>query len=183
MSRRRSLPLRHAGPSRSVVWFPRFDSSHPIHEYRERHDPKAGLIAPHLTLVFPFSSTLSSLQIETHVKRVVRIWPLLPVTFQGAHSYLDEFLFLHVRHGGTAIVELHRQLHRGILAPFLRSDIPFIPHVTVGRSSSREELRQAVADTWMLDRPTTDTMREVTLLEVTPDGRARPEAIIALDQA
>lgn len=181
-TRRRSLPIRPSGPQRSVVWFPRFPDSAAIDGYRRRHDPRWSSVAPHLTLVFPFHTALSALQVQTHVKRIVRIWPQLPVTFQGVEPYLDEFLFLRVRQGAPALMELHRQLYRGILAPFLRSDIAYIPHVMVGRVSGRDELRAALADGWMLDAALSDAVRELTVLHVANDGTMSPEATIALDQ-
>jgi len=181
-TRRRSLPIHPAGPQRSLVWFPRFADSAAIDAYRDRYDPRANLIAPHLTLVFPFHSNLSTLQIQTHVKRVARIWPLLPVTFQGVQTYLDEYLFLRVRHGAPAIMELHHQLYRGILAPFLRTDIPYVPHITVGRVDNRKDLASAMTEAWMLDFPQSDTMRDLTLLHFATDGATTAEATIALDQ-
>jgi 2'-5' RNA ligase len=180
--RRHSLPLRPEGPQRALVWFPSLADAGAVATYRARHDPRAELIAPHVTFVFPFRCSLTTLQIQTHAKRVVRCWPQLPVTFQGVDPYLDQYLFLRVRYGGAAVMELHQQLYRGILAPFLRDDIPYVPHLTVGRTTSREDLRLAMADAWMLDHPLSDTLRELTLVETTTLGRATPLATIPLDQ-
>jgi len=110
------------------------DDRHWIEEIRRVHDPQSTLIAAHFTLVFPVDvrsdelveharSVVSDFQDISFVLRSVRA--VRSVVGQGAH------VFLVPAHGATEIIELHDRLYRGFLKPYLRTDIPFIPHITV----------------------------------------------------
>ena len=56
-------------PRFAVAWFPAFAGLDRIEAFRRRHDPAAGRIAAHVSLVFPFPTPLTALQVETHVRR------------------------------------------------------------------------------------------------------------------
>ncbi|MDM5194062.1 hypothetical protein QUG02_13900 [Bacillus hominis] len=51
---------------------------------------------------------------------------------------IGDYLFLEIEQGKEQIEELHDKLYTGPLLPFLRKDIPYIPHVTVGRKESSQ---------------------------------------------
>ncbi len=51
-------------PRFAVAWFPNFDGIGKIEAFRRRHDPAADLIPAHLSLVFPFPTALTRLQID-----------------------------------------------------------------------------------------------------------------------
>jgi 2'-5' RNA ligase len=73
-----------------VAWFPSFPELERVEAFRSRHDPTARNIAAHLTLVFPFATRLSALQVETHVQRVASAWPPIPVTFRAVPEFAYE---------------------------------------------------------------------------------------------
>ena len=50
---------------RSIVIFPEFSNSRDIQSLRREFDPLAFKIAPHITLVLPFESDLSSEDLES----------------------------------------------------------------------------------------------------------------------
>jgi 2'-5' RNA ligase len=82
--------LRHSRPPLpryAVAWFPRFEGIERIEAFRLRHDPAADSIAAHLSLVFPFPTAHSALQVETHVRRIASTWPPIPVTFRRELPY------------------------------------------------------------------------------------------------
>ncbi len=62
----------------------------------------------------------------------------IEIEFANQISSEGEYLFLRVERGKEQIEELHDRLYTGPLLQFLRADIPYIPHVTVGRKSSAE---------------------------------------------
>jgi len=41
-------------------------------------------------------------------------------------------MFLLLQKGNSEMIKLHNELYTGILEPFLRKDIEFIPHLAVG---------------------------------------------------
>jgi len=55
-------------------------------------------------------------------------------------------LFLEVEGGRKQIEELHDMLYTGPLIQFLKEDIPYIPHVTVGRKESAELAAEVAKD-------------------------------------
>ncbi len=55
-------------------------------------------------------------------------------------------MFLEVEGGKEQIEELHDMLYKGPLAQFLREDIPYIPHVTVGRKENAELAAEVAKD-------------------------------------
>ncbi len=44
---------------RTIMIFPKFDNLDIINSIRDKYDPLAKLVPPHLTLVFPFKSELT----------------------------------------------------------------------------------------------------------------------------
>lgn len=52
---------------RAIVLFPEFENSRSIQSIRERYDPLADYIPPHITLVFPFESELSTQALSGHI--------------------------------------------------------------------------------------------------------------------
>jgi len=44
--------------------FPEFENMEIIDNIRKQYDPLADLVRPHITLVFPFESPLSNMQLE-----------------------------------------------------------------------------------------------------------------------
>jgi 2'-5' RNA ligase len=139
MPRRPRPSLRPALPRRAIVWFPPAEMLVAVEAFRTRCDPLAAAIPAHVTLVFPFASTLTPLQIAAHVRRVVAGWPALPVRMEGADALLGQWVNLRLALGRAAVVELHDRLYRGALAPFLRAEFGFDPHLTVGVAGTATE--------------------------------------------
>ena len=171
-------------PRFAVAWFPRFDGVERIEAFRRRHDPAAALIAAHLSLVFPFPTAHSRLQVETHVQRVVSKWPPIPVTFRRVRMHANEFVFLMASRGAASITALHDRLYTRSFAPHLRRDLPYEPHITLARYADFTALETAFAeadDTFGGEFAA--VMREVTLLAVGRDGRIEALKSISLHTA
>ena len=45
---------------RTIMIFPKFGRMEVIYEIRDKYDPLSKLIRPHITLVFPFASEIST---------------------------------------------------------------------------------------------------------------------------
>ena len=184
MPRRRLPPPHPRQPRFAVAWFPRFEGIGRVEEFRRRHDPAAHLIPAHVSLVFPFPTSLTRLQVETHVKRVVSRFPPIAVTFRSVRPAASEFAFLMASRGAEAVTELHDRLYTRAFAPHLRRDLEYAAHITLARYAELAALDTAVEAARELFRvEMRDTLREVTLLAVDPDGRISPLAAIPLDSA
>jgi 2'-5' RNA ligase len=99
----------------------------------QRRQVVGRVLAPHFTFVFPHvtsDETALVAHVETCVRDpiafVVRCVLAMPER-EGRAS-----LFLVPDEGFAAIVRLHDDLYTGILAPELRGDLPFVPHITIG---------------------------------------------------
>jgi 2'-5' RNA ligase len=170
--------LRHSRPPLpryAVAWFPRFKGIERIEAFRRRHDPTAGVIAAHLSFVFPFPTAHSLLQVETHVQRVVSRWPPIPVTFRRVRLHANEFLFLMAARGAASIAGLHDKLYTRSLLPHLRRDLPYEPHITLARYAELDRLEAALAEAEdAFGDEFADVIREATLLKVEGNGKISP---------
>ena len=119
---------------RSVILFPSFPDLGAIQSIREKYDPLANYIAPHITIVFPFESDWPLGALKAHFDdalKGVKKFPVLLKDFTG--DFRDGYLFLNVKKGNDQIIELHDRLYCGILEPFLVRKATYCPHLTVGR--------------------------------------------------
>ena len=183
MGRVRRAP-RPPLPRLAVAWFPRFEGIERVESFRQRHDPAASLIPAHVTLVFPFPTALTPLQVHVHVQRVASTWPVVPVTFRAVRTEANEFVFLMAQPGAASITALHDKLYTRSLRQHLRPEFPYAPHITLARHADYANLDRARAEAEDLFRgEMPDVMREVTLLSVAPDGRIAPLKSIALNSS
>lgn len=57
---------------RAIILFPSFDNINIINKIREKYDPLANCIPPHITIVFPFDSDISIDDLKSHVNKVLK---------------------------------------------------------------------------------------------------------------
>lgn len=120
-----------------------------IQGIRRAHDPLFSVVDPHFTLVFP-TDGLALEVLCAHVESILRNIAPIEFTFRQATTVLDiagahSHVCLVPEKGRKALLKLHDRLYSGPLAPHLRSDVPFMPHVTVGRKSAAAAAK-ALAD-------------------------------------
>jgi len=124
-----------------------------IEDLRSAHDPHHGLVAPHATLVFGFERP-SLATVADHVDEVARRFAPIVCRLTSARAQRDlagagSHLFLIPNSGAAEITALHDALYDGPLRGDLRTDIAFVPHVTVGRfdePSAAEALARRLTD-------------------------------------
>lgn len=109
-----------------------------IEVIRSRHNQHdIGLVKPHLTLVFE-TERLSSDQLAAHIHSVVSDTPPVDMVFRSVMIMpgivcSETYLFLVPEEGFSAVAGLHDRLYSDKLAADLRLDIPYVPHMTLGR--------------------------------------------------
>ena len=119
---------------RAIVLFPKFSNIEAIQAVRERFDPLANYITPHITLVFPFESALSTEELKAHLCHTLAGMKQFTVNLNGVTGdFRDGYLFLNVKQGNDSIIDLHDRLYSGALEPFLLRKVTYCPHITVGR--------------------------------------------------
>lgn len=123
---------------RTILLFLHNMSIDKIESTREKHDPLFRLIPPHITIVFPFKSNISNDELKSHILNLSKGVGKIEIEFANRITSVGNYLFLEVEGGKEQIEELHDLLYTGPLIQFLKEDIPYIPHVTVGRKESAE---------------------------------------------
>ncbi|MDP3855139.1 2'-5' RNA ligase family protein [Phenylobacterium sp.] len=152
-----------------IVAFPEFSPSdlERLAELRARNDPQAGLIAPHFTLVFPTEAT-DQAEAVRHAETVAARWTPFTIRLTAAVAVPDteaerSHVFLTPAAGWAEIARLHDHLYAGVLAPALRTDIEYLPHVTV---AAFPDHAQAVALAANIARLGVDMVGAITAIEV-----------------
>ena len=121
-----------------VVYFVPPALAKQVQPFREEYDPTARLIEPHLTIVFPVARSSEEV-LARHVERVLENWSPFTIQITGLSKSWDHWLFLLVGKGNEDVVKLHDELYAGILAPHLRKDLDYIPHVGLGHFATTGE--------------------------------------------
>ena len=158
---------------RAIVAFPRIETGDAwarVLSVRERHDPLARLVPPHLTLVFPFEDQVSNEVLELEVRDALRALAPFRVVLRGITAHEGEYLFLNVRRGNDAVVELHDALYRGVLAAHRSRLHTFVPHLTVGRVATADLAAALDASGDEDGVEIVGGIDRVSLYEIAPDG-------------
>lgn len=132
---------------RCIMIFPKFDNMEVIDELRREFDPLYEHVPPHITLVFPFDSDISTLDLKEHLVKSVKGLRPFHLQMQGIGRGVGNYLFLNVVQGQTEIKELQKRLYRGIIEPYLPDFLDleqYIPHLTLGRIADQTEFESAV---------------------------------------
>lgn len=138
---------------RTIMIFPEFENINVIDEIRQQYDPLAKHVRPHITLVFTFESSLSTIEIETHLKEVLNNIKPFKLTLKEIikiDNPLGMYLFLNIQNGSNEIKMLNKELYKGILEEFKAdwlNENTFLPHMTVGSFNSKDELDNAFKNT------------------------------------
>lgn len=137
---------------RCIMVFPKFENGEIIDNIREKYDPLANHVRPHITLVFPFDSDIATGDLKEHISSIVSgITPfelilngIIPVNSFG------KYLFLNIAKGKNAIIELHKRLYSGILEnqfpEWLKGNV-FLPHMTIGNFDNDNDFEKAINET------------------------------------
>lgn len=128
---------------RSIILFPEFENMESINNIRKKYDPLANCISPHITLVFPFNSNISTEELRKHIIEKISKIKDFRVKLKGVISEENNYLFLDVVKGKNKIRKIHDLLYTELLEGFLAKDIPYNPHITIGKFKSREKLIEA----------------------------------------
>lgn len=130
---------------RTIMIFPEFENMDVVNEIRLKYDPLAELVRPHITLVFPFESDISNEKLE-HILDVrlgeLKCFELTLGDFVKQEDTFGNYLFLKVLKGAEELSKINRTLYDN---EFLKYDLglPYVPHMTVGKLASVEELDTA----------------------------------------
>lgn len=141
---------------RCIMIFPKFENIKTIDEIRDKYDPLAKNVEPHITLVFPFESDIVTEDLREHLLTVASKVNPFEFILQGITPVKSHgnYLFLGVKKGNEEIIKLHEKLYTGILESsyprWLKSG-EFLPHMTVGQLKDDESFEVAINETKNID--------------------------------
>lgn len=153
---------------------------------RDRHGDAlaAAEIGPHVTLVFPTDAT-DATTATGHMAMVAGNTVPFDLAFRCALPVADPnsgdtYIYLVPDEGFSALVRLHDRLYSGPFADALRLDIPFVPHITLGRIAEAK-LARALADDLNGQEPEIrGRLETIELFRIEKDAPPRRLAEIAL---
>ena len=153
---------------------------------REKYDPAARLVRPHITLVFPFVSALRAGEIRAHMLDALAGMEPFEVALQGisAQRGFGNYLLLNVHVGKNTIKQMHRRLYTGILEPYkpvwCRT---YEPHLTVGRMDDADAFERALQDTKGVEDRFETAVDSVCVEIIETDGSSTIETVVTLPPA
>lgn len=128
--------------------FPHFENINLINEIREKYDPLANLVLPHITLVFPFDSPISNEALSKFMDNKLEGIPPFKICLQGIKKQEDpngNYLFLMVYEGQEEIKQIHKLLYSDMLKQY-DIGLAYKPHMTIGKLNTIQEMNAAYED-------------------------------------
>jgi hypothetical protein len=118
-----------------------------IRKFRRKHDILyRDVVDHHFTIVFGIHDVDRDMYVE-HVRRVAA--SQRPIGFVCRYAMIrgdvesgNFHVFLVPDEGYSDISLLHDRLYTGPLAPFLRLDLPYIPHIAIATIPNSREIKQ-----------------------------------------
>ncbi len=119
-----------------LLYYPEFDkkTEEKIEVFRRKYDPFVDCWKPHIPFIFPVPcSEIEEIKLTKHIETVLKNWKPFPIQIGGFQKSWDQvWLFLLLRKGNAEAIALHDELYNGMLSPYLRRDIKYIPHIGIG---------------------------------------------------
>lgn len=132
--------------TRTIMIFPEFENVKVIHNIRKKYDPLADLVAPHITLVFPFNSKKTNEDLSLMLENCLSNIHPFEIELSGFSKSVDRFgntLLLNVMKGTDTIKKIHTILYKDGFKVNDFNPNNYEPHITVGKFTSIAELNKA----------------------------------------
>lgn len=119
-----------------------------IEEFRILHDGHANLVEAHFTMVFGVDeNTMSEERYISHIEKASAESQTTPFHCRYAMVGADRFsetayVYLVPDEGFSKLSLLHDRLYSGSMASQLRLDIEYVPHITIGSCTDRDEAKR-----------------------------------------
>ncbi len=165
---------------RAIHIFPEFNNLQIIESLRMQYDPLFGLIPPHITLIFPFESNITSQILQQHILDTLKGTKPFPIKLQDFTGTVDQYLFLNVKNGNDQIIELHDRLYSGLLFIHRNPRFSFYPHLTIGKFSNEETIVAALAEVTLNETQFETVVSKIFIESIDESGLSTIEFVINL---
>ncbi len=168
---------------RCIAIAPKFtEDASMIQEYRLRYDSLANLVPPHITLMFPFSSGILSEVLKRHLIDSCKDIGQFKISTGQAGVLPDNVIALPILDGACELKKLHDSLYKGAFSDFLNVDLPYHPHITIGRFANLHATEQGLEEAKMMPC-LQGWVSEVYCEEIAPDNSSIVESVVRLTEA
>ena len=126
---------------RDILIFPKFKNIHLIQDIRKDYDKLANLIPPHITIVFPFTNSMTNVVLIEKIKKCVKNIKSFKIKFKGISLNNENLIFLNCIYGNEEIINLHNKIYNEVLSSHLNKSIKYTPHITLGKVNNIDFLK------------------------------------------
>ena len=129
---------------RDILIIPKFDNVTKIQSIRKQYDELFDIIAPHITLAFPFKSDISNEQLKKQLIDISSSIKPFRITCKGITLRKDErintyYIFLNIIEGKDIINEIHYKIYENILNDIDIKIYNYESHITLGNTNNPNE--------------------------------------------
>lgn len=130
--------------------FTHFENQHIIDELRKKYDSLVNKVAPHITLVFPFDSEMTTDELGEHLEKALHGVKPFNICLEGIEPVTNfwDYLCLEVIAGQAELTHIHKKLYTEM---FGGVGFDYTPHLTVGRFDDNVEFHDAIEATKDID--------------------------------
>ena len=121
----------------ALIYYPKIYNE-AFHAFRKKYDPWHFVLPPHVPFIFPTPVKIGRTKLENHITKVLRKWEKFDVLFNTIEKTSDHWMFLGASAGKEKVIRLHDELYTDVLAPHLRTDLPFDPQIGLGVFSKQK---------------------------------------------
>lgn len=153
---------------RSILIFPKFENGQVIDNIRSKYDPLANNVRPHISLVFPFESDITTEELKKYVTEAIKDKQSFMICLKGivSQKQSSSYLFLNVIEGDKDIIQIHNTLYSGMLKQFLPDFLKgnnFWPHMTIGNINDAKDFEAALNNIKDLDETFRTEIKEISI--------------------
>lgn len=126
---------------RDILIFPQFTNIEKIENIRKQYDELYKILPPHITLAFPFESSVSNDELKDRLMQVLKSVEPFEIVMSGVSLHKDEniktnYIFLNVVSGVKEIKILHNEIYEKVLNQ--KMSFEYIPHITLGTTENEQ---------------------------------------------
>lgn len=119
---------------RDILIFPQFTNIEKIENIRKQYDELYKILPPHITLAFPFESSMSNDELKDRLMQVLKSVEPFEIVMSGVSLHKDEniktnYILLNVVSGVKEIKILHNKIYEKVLNQ--KMSFEYIPHITL----------------------------------------------------
>ena len=129
---------------RDILIIPKFNNIKTIQDVRKKYDELFDMIAPHITLAFPFKRNISNEKLKEQLLDIVKNIKPFKIKCKGITLKKDEkantyYIFLNIVEGKEIISKINQKIYQNILSDIDIKKYNYEPHITLGNTNNANE--------------------------------------------